>query len=213
MIRHYSANDRQQVYKSAAESLGWHFEPEGGQELMAWMKDFQLFRIRSRRNKFPVIRVENEALEKTCLFDYSYTVSTNNSSRTFRQTVYFRYAKDIALPHFVMVPEKWYHQIGKFFGMQDINFVEYPDFSRHYLLRGKDEDYIRHHFNHPELIRFFGQQNFYSLEGLNYLMILYIHDVVLPPAEMIRLVHIGDAIHDFFRQKTPDIRLPEGIQL
>ncbi len=107
-----------------------------------------------------------------------------------------------------MVPEKWYHRIGTYFGMQDIDFIEYPEFSQNYLLRGADEDYIRYHFNHPEMIRFFDQQGFYSLEGVNYLMILYVNNVVLPTEQALQLVKIGDRLHDFFAVKTPALTLP-----
>jgi hypothetical protein len=108
-----------------------------------------------------------------------------------------------------MVPEKWYHRIGTYFGMQDIDFVEYPAFSHNYLLRGEDEAYIRHHFDHPEMIRYFDQQGFYSLEGMNYLMILYVHNVVMPSEQMLQLVKIGDSIHHYLAGKAPDIALPE----
>ena len=151
---------------------------------------------------------ENDDLEFTCMFDYAYTISTGKSSVTYSQTVYFRYSKSLALPHFVMVPEKWYHRIGTYFGMQDIDFIEYPEFSQNYLLRGADEDYIRYHFNHPEMIRFFDQQGFYSLEGVNYLMILYVNNVVLPTEQALQLVKIGDRLHDFFAVKTPALTLP-----
>ena len=107
-----------------------------------------------------------------------------------------------------MVPEKWYHRVGTYFGMQDIDFVEYPAFSQNYLLRGDDEDYIRHHFNHPALVSFFDNQGFYRLEGMNYLMILYVHNVIMPHKQIMQLVRIGDTIHNHLADKTPDVELP-----
>jgi hypothetical protein len=136
-------------------------------------------------------------------------ISTGKSSHTYRQTVYFRYSKELALPHFVMVPEKWYHRIGTHLGMQDIDFAQYPKFSQNYLLQGEDEDYIRYHFDNPQLVKFFDNEAFYSMEGMNYLLILYINNVVLPPEQIIQLVRIGDTIHNFLANKTPDITLPE----
>jgi hypothetical protein len=97
--------------------------------------------------------------------------------------------------------------------MQDIDFVEYPTFSQNYLLRGEDEDYIRYHFNNPEMIRYFDKQSFYSLEGMNYLMILYVHNVIMPREQMLQLVRIGDTLHNFFAGKTPQISLPENQEL
>lgn len=207
----YKLEDRRDAFSQCANQLDWTFRPEGDASMLNWLLDFKLCKLGMRKRIIPLIFHESDDLENTSLFDYEYTVSNGKTSITYRQTVYFRYSKALALPHFLMVPEKWYHRIGTFFGMQDIDFVEYPAFSQHYLLQGKDEEYIRYHFDHPEMIRFFDQQDFYSLEGVNYLMVLYIHNHILPASEMIKLVHIGNALHNYFEKKTPEIQLPEGI--
>jgi hypothetical protein len=206
----YRPEIRAEELRACANALSWTFKPKDEFGMINWLLDFKLFRVgtNSMKKIGPLIILKEDDLEFTSVFDYIYTVSTNNSSVTYRQTVYFRYSKLLALPHFVMVPEKWYHRIGTYFGMQDIDFVEYPEFSHNYLLRGTDEPYIRHHFNHPEMIRFFDQQGFYSMEGMNYLMILYVHNVILPKEQCLQLVSIGNQFHDFFAQKTPDISLP-----
>jgi hypothetical protein len=204
----YKIDQRQEELKASANALKWSYRPEDEFGMIKWLLDFKLFKEGSRHKIMPLIINEEDDLEFTSVFDYTYTISTGKSSVTYRQTVYFRYSKAIALPHFVMVPEKWYHRIGTYFGMQDIDFVEYPEFSQHYLLRGADEEYIRHHFNNPEMIRFFDKVDFYSLEGVNYLMILYVHNVILPKEQVLQLVKIGDCLHDFFAAKTPDINLP-----
>lgn len=205
----YRVSERKDAFSACANELDWKFKPSGDQTLIKWLLDFDLFREGTSKKVLPLIIQESDELEFTCLFDYEYTISTGKSSATFRQTVYFRYSKVLALPHFLMIPEKWYHRIGTALGMQDIDFVEYPVFSKNYLLRGKDEDYVRYHFDHPEMMRFFDHQSFYSLEGVNYLMILYINNMILPPVEMLRLVRIGNTLHNFFAEKTPSISLPE----
>lgn len=176
--------------------------------MIKWLLDFHLFKKGGGKQISPMIVNKKDDLEFSSLFDYSYTVSTGKSTATFRQTVYFRYSKSLALPHFIMVPEKWYHRLGNYFGMQDIDFVEYPAFSQNYLLQGGDEDYIRYHFDHPDMIGFFDKQGFYSLEGMNYLMVLYVNNVVLPAEQALQLVTIGDHLHNYFANKTPGISLP-----
>ncbi len=204
----YNPARREEEFRACANALDWTFKPTDESGMINWLRDFKLFSVGMRHRIMPMIITREDELAFTTLFDYSYTISNGKTSVTYRQTVYFRYSKALALPTFVMVPEKWYHRIGTFFGMQDIDFVEYPEFSQNYLLRGSDEDYIRYHFHHPEMIRFFDQQGFYSLEGSNYLMILYVHNVVLPQEQSLQLVNIGNALHDFFVQKTPSIDLP-----
>ena len=176
--------------------------------MIKWLLDFHLFKKGGRKVISPMLMHKKDDLEFSSLFDYAYTVSTGKSTVTFRQTVYFRYSKALALPHFTMVPEKWYHRLGTYFGMQDIDFVEYPTFSENYLLQGRDEDYIRYHFDHPDMIRFFNQQGFYSMEGMNYLFVMYVNNVLLPAEQALQLVTIGDHLHDYFANKTPGISLP-----
>jgi hypothetical protein len=209
----FKSNKREEVFRACANKLSWSYKPSDDYGMIKWLLDFKLFKDGGSKKITPMIIQEKDELEFTSLFDYAYTISTGKSSVTFRQTVYFRYSKSLALPHFVMVPEKWYHRLGTYFGMQDIDFVQYPDFSQNYLLRGKDEEYIRYHFDHPEMIRFFDKQGFYSLEGVNYLMILYMHNVILPLEQMLQLVRIGNTLHNYFSDKTPDIQLPEEIIL
>jgi len=196
-------------FEACAKALKWSFEENDEWGMIKMLLDFKLFKKGHRKKICPLIIFNKGELEYTCAFDYSYTISSKNSSRTFRQTVYFRYSKALALPHFVMVPEKWYHRVGTYFGMQDIDFVEYPTFSKNYLLKGTDEDYIRHHFNHPELIRFFDNNESYCMEGMNYLLIIYMDNVLLPNAKISKLVRVGNTLHNYFADKTPDISLPE----
>jgi len=189
--------------------MGWSYKEQDDWGVIKWLLDFKLFRYGHKQKITPLIILEKDDLSFTCAFDYIYTVSSGKSSHTYRQTVYFRYSKALALPYFIMVPEKWYHRIGTYFGMQDIDFAQYPTFSKNYLLKGEDEDYIRYHFDNPELMRFFDSQGFYSLEGMNYLMIMYVHNVILPLEQMTQLIHIGNTVHNFLADKTPDIELPE----
>ncbi len=204
----YRFKDRQKEFTTCANKLSWELRDKDEFGMINWLLDFHLFKKGGRKIISPLIVHKKDDLEFSSLFDYAYTVSTGKSSATFRQTVYFRYSKMLALPHFIMVPEKWYHRLGNYFGMQDIDFVEYPAFSQNYLLQGSDEEYIRYHFNHPDMIGYFNQQGFYSLEGMNYLMVLYINNVVLPSEQALQLVTIGDHLHDYFASKTPGISLP-----
>lgn len=205
----YRLEHRHREFEACGKSLKWSFKEDDDLGLIKLMLDFKLFKKGSRKKICPLIIIDEGNLEYTCVFDYSYTISTGKSSHTYRQTVYFRYSKSLALPHFIMVPEKWYHRIGTYFGMQDIDFAEYPAFSQNYLLQGNDEDYIRYHFDHPAMIRFFDKQGFYSMEGMNYLMILYIDDTLLPKEQIHQLIHIGDGLHDHLADKAPAVELPE----
>ncbi len=204
----YRYKDRLKELTHCANQLSWDLNEKDEYGMLKWLLDFHLFKKGGSKKISPMLMHKKDDLEFSSLFDYAYTVSTGKTTVTFRQTVYFRYSKSLALPHFIMVPEKWYHRLGTFFGMQDIDFVEYPSFSHNYLLQGRDEDYIRYHFDHPDMISFFNQQGFYSMEGMNYLFVLYVNNVLLPAEQALQLVTIGDHLHDYLANKTPDISLP-----
>lgn len=205
----YRIDRRMREYEECARALNWSFHEKDNYSVIKWLLDFQLFKKGHNRKICPMIMVEHDDLEFTSVFDYTYTISTGNSSRIYRQTVFFRYSKALALPHFLMVPEKWYHRLGNYFGMQDIDFEQYPDFSGSYLIQGRDEEYIRYHFDHPDLIRFFNHQRFYSMEGMNYLLVLYINDIILGAEQIMHLVKFGNTIHNYFTDKTPPVGLPD----
>jgi len=205
----YKVDQRMIEFRSACNMLDWKLHEKDEWGMIKWLLDFKLFKQGHNRKVCPIVITKEEDLEFTAVFDYAYTISSKNSSHTYRQTVYFRYSKTIALPHFLMVPEKWYHRLGTYFGMQDIDFVQYPAFSHKYLIQGKDEEYIRYHFDNPDLIRYFDRQELFSLEGMNYLMVMYIHNHVMVPKHIVQLVNIGNTIHNFMTEKTPDISLPD----
>lgn len=204
------SDSRLDVYRQCASELDWEWRPKDESGMIRWLEDFRLFKQGSGKKISPLILHKGDDLDFTSTFDYAYTVSTGKTTITFRQTVYFRYSKALALPHFILVPEKWYHRVGSYFGMQDIDFVEYPEFSQQYLLRGKDEDYIRYHFDHPEMVRYFRKQGGLHMEGMNYLLILYSHNVIMPRDHIRQLIQSGNTFHNYFSDKTPDIQLPEA---
>jgi hypothetical protein len=203
--------ERLDLYAAAANELQWPMIEKDSSGLVNWLLDFRIFKMGSDKKVSPLLLKKEDELEFTALFDYAYTVSSGKSSATFRQSVFFRYSKALALPHFFMLPEKWYHRVESFFGAQDIDFIEYPEFSKNYLLRGKDEEYVRHHFNHPAMIRYFDRHAKFYLEGMNYLMVLYQNNVLQDLSGLTRLVRVGNTLHNFFTDKTPQVELPPDL--
>ena len=106
----YRIKNRIKEFTACANELSWEIREKDEYGMIKWLLDFHLFKKGGRKKITPLLINKKDALELSALFDYSYTVSTGQSSATFRQTVYFRYSKSLALPHFMMVPEKWYHR-------------------------------------------------------------------------------------------------------
>lgn len=75
--------------------------------------------------------------------DYTYVTGSGKNRATHRQSVAVFLEGGRGLPDFELAPENVFHKIGQVFGYQDIDFGEDEEFSRRYLLRGKDEAGIR----------------------------------------------------------------------
>lgn len=76
---------------------------------------------------------------KISAFDYKYTVNSGKNSSTFVQTV-AAFTAQAPLPCFELRPEGFLDRVGEVFVHRDINFESNPQFSRRYMLRGKDKD-------------------------------------------------------------------------
>lgn len=187
--------DRAFQLKSISYQLGMGYEAEDTWGLHTMLGDFTLF-SRGRRRRITNMLYRRDGLLEldVRIFDYRYTVSTGNSARVFKQTVFFIQSKKLGLPQFLMKPENFFHKIGAWLGMEDIDFERYPKFSGQYLLRGDDEDYIRANFN-DEVLQFFTVEKNWTMEGLNYYLILYRKNQLLLPSQIIEFYKKGMQLH------------------
>ena len=188
-----------------AKENGYQFYTRDLPGMLGYMLDFKLFRQGGRKTIHNLMLTSGDETEDfSAFFDYRYTIQAGNTPVTLRQSVYFKKSRSLALPHFLMIPERWYHAIGKKFGMQDINFLRYPDFSSNYLLKGQDESLIDYTFDSPKLLEFFGRHKHWSLEGMGYYMILYLNKRLVKPNDIKSFINLGDMISDIFIQRSHD---------
>lgn len=192
---------RQQQLERLAYQLDMEYSPKDEWGLKTLLKDFKLFR-RGGRKRIKNLLHQQSGLHQldTRIFDYQFTISTGNSSRTFKQTVFFVESKELGLPQFWMKPESFFHRVGAYLGFEDIDFEEYPKFSENYYLKGEDEEYIRSSLN-DEFLKFFSVEKKWYLEGLNYYMIFYRFNKVLPPQEVKNLHTKGLKLVEMLKQE------------
>jgi len=77
---------------------------------------------------------------------------------------FFFFKTDKPVPVFVLDRENFVTSIYHLAGLHDINFEEFPDFSKRFYLNGTDEKAIREFFS-PELVFFFESHPFYHIES------------------------------------------------
>jgi hypothetical protein len=87
-------------------------------------------------------------------FEYHWTEGGGKSRHDETRCGMIWESDDVSFPKFALVPEGWFSKIGEFFGMQDIDFPESPEFSDSYRLSGPSESGIRDLFT-PDIRQFF----------------------------------------------------------
>lgn len=131
---------------------GFAYEAEGHPFSPDQMLQVQLFSDGHSKSFRNILRGAGAGREML-VFDYEYTIGHGKGSRTWNQTVVaFPVKGDI--PSFKLQGETMFHRVGSVFGYQDLDFESSPEFSRRYLLRGKDEEAVRRFF-HPGMVAYF----------------------------------------------------------
>jgi hypothetical protein len=117
------------------------------------------------------------------ILDYQYTTGSGKSAHVHMQTVVMLEQAGERLPDFTLSPENVLHRLAGIFGYQDIDFESYPDFSKHYLLRGKDEAAIRKAFG-PDVLALMGGTTGWTVESCNGHLVVYREGRFAEPAQI-----------------------------
>ncbi len=183
-----------------ASRLNLNFYPADEIGTLNLLGDFKLFRKGSRK-RIEHLMWHNDHLGdlKTRIFDYRYTISSGKSSKTFKQTVFFVQSKALGLPKFYLRPEHFFHKIGAWLGIEDIDFEHFPVFSDQYHLKGEEEQIIREAFT-EDVLHYFTIESGWQLEGLNYYLIVYKENVLLQPLQIRTFYHQGLEMHNLLCQ-------------
>jgi hypothetical protein len=169
--------------------------------LRGYFADMKLFKYGAPKS-YNLMERKRDDFEKSGLFDYHYTVSTGKSSYTYRQTVYFTIHDSLMLPSFSLFPEKWHHKIGKWFGMQDLNHLTYPEFSKNYILQGPQPEFVWKLFEDPRLIDHFNKHLNWNIEGVGRFFVMYQINVIQPLKEMQKFLRTGDTLYNLLLERN-----------
>ena len=203
IFRRKNKPSRHQQLAQLAPSLRMQFAKDDKLQVLPLLLDFKLFRIGGAK-KIKNLMWQDEEDLRTRIFDYQYTVSTGNSSQTFRQTVFFFYSKELGLPTFRLQPEKLIHKIGSLIGFDDLDFETHEKFSRSYHLKGEDEELVRQTFT-DSVLQFFTFNPDWSVEGLNYFLIIYKRNKRFSPADIAKHFRTAHKIFDVLRDEGFDV--------
>jgi hypothetical protein len=146
-----SERKRNAAMQTVAQTMGFAYEEECDPTTLGSLTGALPVFFRGHSRKARRMMRGKLSGRTAALFDYTYTTGGGKSAHTHRQTVLLLPDGGRGLPDFSLSPENFLHRIAEAFGYQDIDFPDFPDFSKHYLLRGPDEEAIRRVFNSQTL--------------------------------------------------------------
>jgi hypothetical protein len=171
VLRFRKDKKRTDGMRLAAEALGLTFAPKGVKADFNDLASFQLF-TQSRAAKFVnVMRGVTDDL-KIAVFDYSYSVGSEESLEDTWQTVVSFRSTELDVPAFCLRPKNLLHKLASLFGYQVINFDTHPRFSDLYLLRGRDENAVRKLFG-DDALSYLERGTSYMIEGSGTQLLFY----------------------------------------
>ncbi|HMF58622.1 MAG TPA: hypothetical protein VK619_19915 [Pyrinomonadaceae bacterium] len=193
------AKERMLAMQLAAQQMNWGFLPNAAMNAIPYLEQFQLFgRGHSKKILNMIYGQMNDA--RVSLFDYVFTVGYGRNQQTFYQSVVYFESPRLALPSFTLSPEGLFTKLATAFGYQDIDFEQYPTFSKKYLLRGPDEQAIRQAFNNQIIAYYESNQGLHTDGGGNQIF-FYRQNYRVPPTEVRSFVDWGMGLYNLFQRR------------
>ena len=192
----YLEKKRTDTLRELAESLNFSFAKKDP-DLRGAVSHFHLFSKGHGRKVKNAMQGDTSSVN-VAIFDYQYTTGSGKNSSTHSQTVIAFQSPDMNLPAFTMRPEHVFDKLGDLFGHKDIDFNSHPDFSKHYLVKGENEEAIRDVFTY-EVLDYYQKHRGVSSEGKADRLIFYRAGKRVKPAEIRTFMEDGFAVFNLFK--------------
>jgi MFS superfamily sulfate permease-like transporter len=154
----------------------------------------QHVRVASKYKDFPIQRGNKIRFEENLLSKYADIGKVEVADMTLvqgagqvgsetRVTVVHISETDLPIPDFALEPESFGTKFTELTGGKDIDFAEFPEFSRKYYLRGENETAIRSFFSEP-VMRFLENREEIHIECHKHRLLIYKKLDLLDPHEI-----------------------------
>lgn len=170
-ILFYLEKKRREQLAVLAQNLGFTFHQRPPSDLQGKISSFPVMTSPRSASIYNTLKGERDSL-KVFITDVRQTRGTGKHKNTTSFTAAVLVRPGSQLPQFEISPENFIHKIASTMGFQDIDLPSYPEFSKRYLLRGKDEVRIKQVLT-PSVVKFFeSQKNLYA-EGSGDCLVIY----------------------------------------
>ena len=154
-----SLTKRQKLLQKLSNILDWNYLPDPVSNY-GELEHFLYFKTKWINFRYNNLESKNKDF---LLFDLSYSEGAFIAKEDLRST-FLQIKGPEKMPVFALDKENFMTNILQLSGLKDIDFKEYPDFSKRFYLRGEDEKAIRTFFT-GNLIYFFESHPAYYLES------------------------------------------------
>lgn len=196
---------RTKEMQNEARKRGFTFTLSGDGSFLESLKDFFLMNFvdtgySQERN---LLKKQENSTEITLVDLYlrSSEYRTKDKTTTSPTVLCFK-SNNLDLPEFYMKPEQMLDKVASKFGYKDIDFSEHPEFSKAYLLYGKDEVAVRNLFNKSGIINLFEREKGFCIEGKGQYLVIYKRVRGVPcsvaTAELNAFINKGQQIFSMF---------------
>ena len=201
---------RTKKFKNLAEQMGMEFSVEDEWDIGASLSAFDMFweaditNVLSGDSEQLGYGEEFEVTVLECSHRAASVASGEDSTKTIVQTVIYFHSPQLSLPRFGVLPEEWHHKLRSKLGYQDIDFELHPtaaEFSKKYLLRGKDEQTIRALFTDTALTFFAAHPDEVCVEGSDDQLIWYQPGKIIEPEDIPAFMKEGFEVFRLFARK------------
>ena len=198
-IGHLQAKKRTEAMRVLAESLEMKFEAKKCDPSKLGLDGIDLFEQgRSRK----VLNLIKGTFEDTnaLIFDYHYVTGGGKNSAKYSQTVIafkIRSKYGFKLPQFTCKPERFYHRLADVFGFKDIDFEQYPVFSKAYRLNGDRRDSVRKIFNETVIRKLEAESKHrWNVDAAGEWLVIHKNDRIIKPDNCPKFLIDSKNLHD-----------------
>jgi hypothetical protein len=192
---------RREGLQQLADQLGLSFAAEDPGSFRATLGEFQFSREGRAQRLYNLVRAEAEGVSLSA-FDYQFTTGSGKSQHVHRQSMMLVESAALHLPPMTLRPESIFDAIAGVFGYRDIDFEDYPEFSKQFMLKSPSDELARALFD-GDLISFFLARKDCSLEAHRSRLIYYRRDKVVKPQDLKAFLADGLELCNLFVARMP----------
>ena len=204
LTKRKGSEQRTKEFKRISEQLGMTFSAMvKGRAKDQATPPLPLFREGRSRVVTNMLHGDSELLGFAEEFEvriFAYGFAQQQQDQHVMQSVICFQSPQLNLPKFQLRPEHFFDKIGSKLGYQDIDFESHPtavEFSKKYLLRGKDEQKIRALFT-DEVLAFFAGQDKLCVEGFSSHLCFYRARKLIEPEDIPAFMKEGFEVFRLF---------------